>query len=160
MLLKMIEKCEKKGEPTATAKDATVVIPAYTHGRKAGGQRVPGSAGGKLPENGIQQEAGRSARAAPAPAAFQCPDRLPGEGWEAGNGGTTMEDLIISLHNNKFANVAGGDIAGEMPAVGGDNGGRLASEPMPLRIRRNQRGDGSPLGVGQVGGEIGKAGRR
>ena len=66
---------EQEGIQATTEEEAAVIFAAEGHGWKAEGQGLPGLTGGKLPEDGIQQDP--RGGAGTAPTVTPPPTRLP-----------------------------------------------------------------------------------
>ena len=60
----MMEQVPVEGGETTAEVEAAVIAAANEHGRMAGGQVIPGGAGGEFPEDCVQQEAGIGGRTA------------------------------------------------------------------------------------------------
>lgn len=65
---------------------------------------------------------------------------------------------MVFFHHDEILEVTGGNEKGEAPAIGSNEERRLTGEPITLRIRRDERGKRSPLGVGQIGGKVREGG--
>ena len=66
-----------------------------------------------------------------------------------------MKNPVVVLHNHKIIELTGGNVFCEPPAVGSDDDGRFACEPIQVRIRRDEGGKNGPLFIGEVGSEGG-----
>ena len=65
---------------------------------------------------------------------------------------------MVVFHDNHVVEPTGVIVLGEAPAIGGDDDGGLAGEPIQAWIGRDEGGKDSPLTVGEVGGEAGMTG--
>ncbi len=57
---------------------------------------------------------------------------------------------MIFLQDGEVLEVAGVGVFGEMPAIGGDDDGGFASEPVQMRVGREEGGKDGPLGIGEA----------
>jgi len=180
----MVVKGEQEGVQATTEEETAVIFAANAHRRETKGEGIPVLSGGKLPNNGVEQEARGCVGATPPPTlppAFpqilmiwrgertyptQHPF-LPIRGhvriWRGEfsiDGWKTLENRMVVFHDDKIIELTGGIVLCETQAIGGDDDGGFAGEKIQAWVGRDEGGQDGPLTVGEVGGETFGATRR
>lgn len=145
---------KQQGVKAPAQKQAAIVFATEPHGGKVTGKVIPVMACGNLPKNGIEQGAGGNfvpGTTTFSPLVLRTLRRL--QGGKAGG------DLIVFLKNHQIVKLAAGLVAGELPAVGGNDEGRLTVQMLEAGVGRDERGEKRPLLIGEAGGVVGMVGR-
>ena len=91
--------------------------------------------GGQVSRYGIDKDS--NAGGAGRPRCLTHPQFLSRREMGAGQAGEALEDLVVVFHDDEVLELPGVMIAGETPAVGGDDKRRCAGEVVQVRFGRD-----------------------